>query len=179
MPNREMLDYLPGYMRQFREMKAIMDTLQPEIGRMGEDTQTILEDAYIDTASPAAIGRYENMLKIKPDANASIEARRRSVRAILYDTGGYTMKAVLRYLDSILGAGAYTVSVSGYLFHIGLSLSVKNRYIDVEKYLRRILPANMALSVEYIFNTHAVLKSYTHESLHNRTHREIREEELV
>lgn len=179
MPDSRMLGYLSDYMQEFREIRAIMDSLQAEVDELEEKTQGILEDTYIDTASLAAIEHYERMLGIKASPGASVEDRRRAVKAILYDTGGYTLKSVLRYLDSILGAGAYTVAVSGYVFQIGLSLSVKSRYADVENYLRRTIPANMAISVDYIYNTHAVVHAYTHGALHNRTHREIREEELT
>ena len=176
--NRKTMEYLPSFMQEFREIKAIMSALQPELDLLAERCDQILDDAYIDTAGASAMERYENMLKIQRIEFSTSESRRKAIKALLYNTGNYTKNAVRKYLDGVVGEGCYILKISNYTLTVSLGLGVKSHQMEIVRYLEKIKPANLRLEVDYLFNTHAILRQYTHDELSGREYQGIREEEF-
>ena len=65
-----------------------------------------------------------------------------------------------------------------YLLNVKLALGNENNYQDVCDMLRRVVPANMVISVS-MFNTHEILSHYTHAQLAVYTQKQVREEVLT
>lgn len=69
-------EYLPEFMIEFREMNALLGTENPEIDALHATQDAMLEDFFIETASAAAIGRYEKIMGIHPAAGDSLKTRK-------------------------------------------------------------------------------------------------------
>ena len=95
----------------------------------------------------------------------------------------YRKRQILSVLEEQLkrmcGENGYKVILSAdkYLLNVKLALSNENNYQDVCEMLRRVVPANMIISVR-MFNTHEILSHYTHAQLSAYTHKQVREEVL-
>ena len=64
-----------------------------------------------------------------------------------------------------------------YRLRILLELTIKKLFDEVEKTVKRMIPANLILEVELRYNQHLQLKAFTHEYLKAYTHNGLREAE--
>lgn len=67
---------LPSFMMQFREMAALISSEDPEFDMLKQSLQGILDDMFVETASEAAISRYEKIMGIRPSAGDTLKTRR-------------------------------------------------------------------------------------------------------
>ena len=83
-------------------------------------------------------------------------------------------------LNSLCGKESYVMTLYNdeYRLRILLELTVKKLFDEVEKTVKRMIPANLILEVELRYNQHLHLKAFTHEYLKAYTHNGLREEAL-
>ena len=72
-----MMSYLPEYWHPIEEMKRIFEVMGVEFDDLSEDSQRILLDAFIMSASESRIVEWEKWLKLAP--TGTLEQRRLSV----------------------------------------------------------------------------------------------------
>ena len=91
------------------------------------------------------------------------------------------MRGLERALTNLCGADGYSIKLAAEEYHIEikLALNYKNNYEDVTKLLQKMIPANMTQNVQIIYNTHNVLKKFTHAQLAAYSHHDLRNEVLT
>lgn len=69
-------DYLPAFMLEFQEMAALLGSENPEFDALKQALRGMLDDMFAETASEAAIARYEKIMGIRPAAGDNLKTRR-------------------------------------------------------------------------------------------------------
>lgn len=173
-------DYLPEIYLQMKEMKEISDVETGPINSLWQNVYNIYYDGFIMIATEYSIARRERYLGIVPGPNDTLEDRRFAILARYQEQAPYTYKTLRRLLDSLLGASNYTMTrdIPNNTLAVKVDLSSASMYNTVEELLERIVPVNMALSMELLYNTHSQLSAFTHNQLSAYTHNQLREESL-
>lgn len=167
----------PDYLHSYREMQEINETLAFAFKNYLSRTQRMYENHYVMTAHEDGIARFEAELGIIPRDDASLEDRRFEVLTKLRNRPPYTKRALKMLLDSLLGAGLYTLSIdtSKYDVTVSVELTRKNQVNAVADLLRRIVPANMFCNVKVKYNQYYMLSKFTYAELKQFTYRDLRE----
>lgn len=175
---RKLIDYLPPFLREFREMSYLMASEQEEINRVISASEDVLNDQFISTATERGISRWESTLGIKPKGTATLEERRFAIITKMNRELPYTHKKLEETLTMICGVGNFEVDIQEDKYHVEVKLGLanQNNYQQVVDLLTNMLPANMTQTVQILFNTNSVVSKFKHSELINYTHDMLRKE---
>lgn len=177
--DRKLSDYLPSFVGEYREMKAIMDAEQPIFEEVWNDSENALADQFVLSATETGVERYEKILGIIPKGTYTLDERRFDVLARMNEQLPYTMTQLHNSLEALCGKDGYALKLEtdAYKLTVKLALANENNKQAVEELLYKMLPANM-VNVVLLFNTYSILSTVTHSQLAEHTHKEIREDIL-
>lgn len=177
---RKIIDYLPPYLTVYKEIKAIMEAEQPEFEIVWPQAENVLNDQFVSDSSTIGIERMEKILGIIPKKTDTLDERKFRILVKLNEQLPYTLPVLKQQLKRMCGENGYRLILSAdkYLLNVKLDLGNENNYQDVCDMLRRVVPANMVISVS-MFNTHEILSHYTHAQLAVYTQKQVREEVLT
>lgn len=173
--DRKLIDYLPPVIAETSEMKSICDAEQPEISKLWDGIERVLNEQYLETMTEYGIGRMEKMLGIQPFDTDTMEDRRFRIKAVSNADLPYTRRKLMNMLENLCG-NDYKLSLDGFNLTVKLGLGVKKQYNEVVKMLERVVPANIVITVDLLYNTYEMLSQYTHDELSAYTHGQLREE---
>ena len=176
-----MLDYWIEKIKETKEFKALADTEDIEVLQLQKAIINLMNDQFIESATENGIARREKILAITPFADDTLEDRRFRVLSRWYDKLPYTYRTLLKKLDQMCGEDGYIINLdhNNYSLLIKIELTAKRMFEEVQITTRRIIPANIAITVELRYRQHKELKIYTHGELKDYRHKEIREEALT
>lgn len=177
--DRKMIDYLPMFIQEYAEIKAIIDAEQVEVLKTWTDAEKAMRDQFIYDATENGVKRWETILKIIPKATYTLDDRKFNILARLNEQLPFTMEKLRVILSAMCGKDGYTVTMNSdkYILAVKLSLSNENNVEAVKNLLKRMVPANIVIAVS-LFDTHAGLTKFTHEQLALCTHMELRREDI-
>ena len=172
--DRKLIDYLPTFSRDFREMKAIMQTEQPEFEMAWENAENLLADQFITTATINGVKRWEKIFELKPKITDTLEERRFAVLSKFNDRPPYTLDALKNILNALCGPEGYTLNMdyNSYTLSVKLEIGNESNYDTVLNLLETMLPANIVKRVT-MFNTYQMLEGYTYEELEQYTYEQL------
>lgn len=178
--DRKLINYLPPFMREFREIASMMETEQFEIDKLNVETQNTLADQFILGLTENGVKRWESMLGISPKDTDTLEERRFRILTKQSAETPFTLRKLELMLTNLCGANGYFIKLTPENYHIEVKLAVgsHNKLSEVEGILNRIIPANMTKNIQLLYNTHFTLSQFTHEQLSARTHNQLRNEVL-
>ena len=177
---KKLQDYLPPILLKTYEFPLLCDTEQPEIDRLRDAADAVLDAQFISTAGETAIARYEKIFKITPMDTDTLDERRFKVLAKINAQLPFSVRRLRQQLATLCGDDGYKLEVNGgvYTLTVKVALTAKRNQQAVEELLADIVPANMVCTTSLLYNQHADLTRFTHAQLALLTHFEIREEVL-
>lgn len=170
---------LPPFFRDIREFRAVFAAAGEEIDLFRAQICRMLDDLFVETADEAGLKRLARSLRFWENC-ADPEDLRFALRSLLLDKRPYTMRMLDGALCSLCGADGYELSedvVRGVLT-VRLKLGKKDKFNAVRNLLERIVPVDMAIDADYLYNTHGQLSEKTHGQLSAYTHEQLRSEVL-
>lgn len=175
------LDYLPPVVGDTTEFKAISQAENPEINNLWAEHDTVLDDQFINTLDEESCARWEKMLNITPLGTDTLQDRRFRILAYINTDIPYTYKQLEIMLSNLCGADGYTMQLQNTLYKlvVRVALSASKQYSEVEKLLKRTVPANMLIDLDLLYNQHQYLAQFTHQYLSAFTHQQLKEEDLT
>lgn len=173
---RKLIDYLPTFLREYAELRGVMDGEQPEFERAWNAADAVLDNQFIYTADSDGLSRWESLLGITPKGTYTLDERRFNILTRINQELPYTLPQLRVMLEALCGTGNYTARVTDYVLLVKIALVAKNSFDDVADLLDRITPVNMVIDLQQIYNTHAEVGRYTHAALAAWTHSQIRSE---
>ena len=179
MYNRNLIDYLPKFLRNIREYKAILtEAVQPEVVELFNAVENAMNDQFITDATENGISRWEKMLKIVPKANPTLDDRKFTILTKMSERLPYTMASLEKRLEALCGENGYSVELDSdnFLLIVRIALSAQNAFKDVCEMLEKVVPANMVINVSLLYNKNEALCAYTHGQLGVYTHEQLRNE---
>lgn len=171
-----LIEYLPPIMQDVIQIQEITSSENPEIDDVQEVLSIILVETFIDTASEYGISRMEKIAGIVPKDTDTLDDRRFNLKFVTMSDRPYTMRSLENKLKDLLGVGNYEMSLSDYTLNVKLNLGVKSQFDFVDTILERIVPANLVINLDLLYNTHAILSSFTHGHLATYTHEQLRKD---
>ena len=177
---KKLNEYLPSILLKTYEFPLLCDTEQPEIDRLRDAADAVLDAQFISTAGETAIARYEKIFGITPMDTDTLAERRFKVLAKINAQLPFSVRRLRQQLETLCGADGYKLELDGdrYTLTVKVALTAKRNQQAVEELLADIVPANMVCTTSLLYNQHADLTRFTHAQLALLTHFEIREEVL-
>lgn len=144
-----LLAYLPEFMQQFLEFKEIMRAEDREMDEIGSNIQVVFNNSFIESCNGYGIQKYEKLLGIKAAPQDALEWRVARVLAQWDSLRPFTYPVLLKKLDTLCGAGNYTVggNLEDYWLSIGVLEKFTGQTGEVENLLDKILPQNISYEV--------------------------------
>lgn len=176
--NRKLIEYLPPYMQEYLEMQKIMEAQQYKVDLLWTAAENALADQFILDATAYGVSRWESMLDISPKDTDTLDERKFRILTRLNQELPYTLRKLERTLTSLCGADGFVIDLQPNQYSISVKLGLENEsnYAEVEKIMRKMIPANMIQYVQIMYNTHLVLSPFTHEFLSAYTHDQLKKE---
>lgn len=177
---KKLQDYLPPILLKTYEFPLLCDTEQPEIDRLRDAADAVLDAQFISTAGETAIARYEKIFGITPMDTDTLDERRFRVLAKINAQLPFSVRRLRQQLATLCGADGYKLELDSgkYTLTVKVALTAKRNQQAVEELLADIVPANMVCTTSLLYNQHVDLTRFTHAQLALLTHFEIREEVL-
>ena len=177
---KKLQDYLPPILLKTYEFPLLCETEQPEIDRLHDAADAVLDAQFISTAGDSAIARYEKIFGITPMDTDTLAERRFKVLTRINTQLPFSVRRLRQQLATLCGADGYRMEIDGdrYTLTVKVALTAKRNQQAVEELLADIVSANMVCTTSLLYNQHADLTRFTHAQLALLTHFEIREEVL-
>lgn len=176
---RKLIDYLPIFIQNYAEIKAIMDAEQISIESAWIAAENVMNDQFVTESTENGVKRWERILSITPKATFTLDERKFNILARLNEQLPYTLESLKSALTMLCGSDGYVLKLDTdrYSLIVKLALANENNIDAVVGLLDKMIPANIVKNVE-LFNTHSILGGFTHGQLATHTHKEVREEIL-
>lgn len=179
--DRELIEYLPEFMREFKEMQVICQVEQKQCVELLDMVEQIWNNQFIETADAETLSRWEKIIGIIPIDTDSLEDRRFRILKSMKLRTPYTNKVLEEYLTEVCGADNFSVEYNEetMVLKIRIALSRNNQKDAVLTWLKKVVPANLLLDYSVMYNNYMALKKYTYGQLNSFTHLQLRESESV
>ena len=148
-----LINYLPDFMAEYKEMQLITDVENPEYNLFWEILRQTVDNQFIITCDDRGISKFEKMLKLYPYESDTLEMR---IARVLVEWNAqlpYTMRSLKQMLDVLCGAGNYRIKLRNdeYVLVIDTYFYDSKMLTQLNKLLLKVLPANLAYeSTNYI-----------------------------
>lgn len=179
MYERNLIEYLPEFLREVKEYQVILTTAeQPEMVELWEAEENALKDQFIVDATENGVSRWEKILGITPKATDSLDTRKFSILARINEQIPFTLTTLKEQLESLCGKNEYSVKLNAqnYTLDVVVALTAKSSFDDVKLLLKRIVPANLIVSLSLKYNQNKNFVGYTYKGLQGFTHEQMRNE---
>lgn len=177
---RNLIDYLPTILREFEEFKENMRVEQKQVDKLWDMIYGIMNEAFVDTAESTGLKRWESILNITPLDTDSVEVRRMRIHAKMLEDAPYTWNSFKQMLTSLCGENGYTAELKNkeYTLVIKVALTSKKMKDEVAKMADRVVPAEIILDIDLMYNTYDLLKQITWAQATEKTYKQLRDEVL-
>lgn len=143
---RQLIDYLPPVIAETLEMQGIMAAEQPQIEKLWDASDFVLDELYILSATDIGLRRWERILGLS--SSGTVEHRRQVILLELMKTLPYTHRTLESYLQGVLGDVLLSIDYGNY--GVSIETGAENEQLLASLYdqLRLMIPANMTLFLE-------------------------------
>lgn len=172
------LDLWPPILQEIREFQKIAEIEDVDLEALRQELENIVDDQFIQTATERGIARREKILRVTPFADDTLDSRRFRIRGLWNEKLPYTYRTLIEKLDNLCGADGYVITLDEgeYSLNVKVELTARRMLDAVSETAKRMLPANIAVTVELRYNQYSTLSQFTHTHLATYTHNQLRNE---
>lgn len=144
----KLIDYLPQFVQEYREIRKIMDVENPEIQMTEDETEIILNNQFIETCNVQGIAKFESLMGIIPSPEDTLEGRISRVLTRWNDVVPYTFIVLCRKLNTLCGDNNYEIerNINEYSMDITTHLELSGQVDELDYLLDYIIPANIVIT---------------------------------
>ena len=168
---KKLQDYLPPILLKTYEFPLLCETEQPEIDRLHDAADAVLDAQFLSTAGEYAIQRYEKIFGVVPQDTDTLDERRFKVLTRINTQLPFSVRRLRQQLATLCGEDGYKFEVSGGKYTLTVKVALTAKLAD-------IVPPNMVCTTSLLYNTWEQIKKLTWGELKKLTWREIKEEVL-
>ena len=179
--DRLLIDYLPGFLKECKELQQIMVAEQSEFEFVWNRVDSIIENSFIETQDEETATRWEKALKLVSKDTDSLEVRNMRILAVTQNKLPYTYRVLDRNLLALIKNKKdyiLTIDYDNYAVDVVIALSSKDLLNEVATMLDKVVPANMLVNARLWNTTHLMLERYTHNEMEVYTHEQLTELDL-
>lgn len=146
-----LIDYLPEFLKDFREYKEIMNTEEIELEKLKSKNNSITDEIIISNATNDGISRFEKILGIKSNTNLTLENRKFLVKNKFFNRAPFTVEWLKNKLENLCGQDNYIIDIdiSNKILNVQIGYMFDEATEELRKDLRNIIPANIILDVNF------------------------------
>lgn len=150
---RELIQELPPYWHEVPEMRELQRVIQKMFEGIEAESDKILLDTFIDTASEERIVEWEKRLTITPEG--TLEQRRLYLKAVIRGFGKLNEEKIKSIVNALTGGDAIVTFEAGVITVRVLPPNNGEIYLfpDVERAIEPRKPAHLGLSVVRYYST--------------------------
>lgn len=173
-----LMNFIPDYLKNCIEMKAIQEAIQPEIQNMEDETEHLLRNTFILTSDEKGIKKYENMLGTQALDNDTLDNRQFRVLSKWNRYVPYTKTTLRKKLETLCGEDGFTLEIipAEKRLIVRVSLRSRKNYDEVDRLLEEIVPQDMIIDLSLLYNKYSFMRKMPHFRLAEYTHYQIRNE---
>ena len=178
MRNGDILSYLPEVFKSIREISAHAEAVNPELTALWEEVEKAYNDQYLYEMSENGVKRWEKMLRIDPMGTDSLEDRRFRVINRLNAQLPYSYKMLEGHLIQMCGENGYRMyyDKDTWTLTVKIALTSKKQYGEILDLINQMIPLNIILHYDLLYNNYEMLGGYTHAQLSSFTYGALRNE---
>lgn len=167
--------YLPDTVKEWKEFEKLAEIEGVILEEAAAAKDSLMKNQWILTAERSGLLRMAKMMGFLGAEILETESLREEILYRWNSRSPYTHFHLQDWLDGCLGEENYRVHLEreAYSLRLILELSVKEKKAFLERQLRKMIPANLLLTVDLHNNTHQMLKKMTHGQLKGLTQGEI------
>lgn len=176
----DILMYLPEVFREIREMKAHAVAQQPELEREWAAVEELYNDQFLYLMGEGGVTQWEKMLKITPLDTDTLEDRRFRIINRFNAQLPYTYNMLKYHLTQMCGPDGYKLSfnAAAWTLVVKIALTSKKQFDEILNLIEKMIPANLILDYDLLYNTYENLSRFTHGQLSAYTYGALRDEVL-
>ncbi|WP_067843576.1 putative phage tail protein [Amphibacillus sediminis] len=145
------MNYLPGYYRNFAEFIQLSKAQTAELDRLTEECDRLLDNQFVTTADERSISRRERMLAIRPNREQeTLDERKLRILNRYQTKPPFTIRYLQQQLDFLLGANRSMVAVDSDQYLLTVTTSIDDAFLfkEMEYTISTIKPANLLYQQE-------------------------------
>ncbi|MEA4972387.1 MAG: putative phage tail protein [Candidatus Metalachnospira sp.] len=172
--------YLPDVIRDFREFITLSQAENPELAELWNGVGDTMDNQFIQDSTEEGIARFEKLVKVTPFASDTLPERKFRVLAEWSANLPYTERRFNEMLENLCGKDGYILTINrpDHTALIKVALISKKNVTSVKKLAERVVPAEMVITVELLYNTWGQVKEKTWGYIKNKTWKDTKEEVL-
>ena len=174
--------YLPPFVKQTREFEILANIESQILQEEREAKQNLEHDQWIATATERGLKRRGDLLNIVREPTESLEDFRQRILFLWNHHKPYTYFHLLDWLEGLCEKENVAVEMQYHLYylHIEIRLIKKQLQKEIEKTVRKMIPANILLEVTLRYNLYGELEPHTHGFMKQKRFRyiDLREEDV-
>ena len=174
----EIESYYPDILKEVREFQALAVAENPEMEFIYTAIEDVMDEQFISTAKNYGVARLEKIVGITSKATDTLAERKFKVLAKYNEDVPYTVPKLNELLTTLCRTDGYTLEINNGAFNlkVKVALTSKKNKDAVSELLERVVPMNMVLSVELMYNQWQTVSGLTWGGASGMTWSEIREE---
>lgn len=163
MKEVKLSDWLPEYIREYKEIQVIMDTETKEIEELYKEIYRTFNNQFILNCDEEGISRFEELLKLTPNDDDNLPGRISRVLSRWNDTIPYTYKGLKQKLDLICGRDNYYINFNNdkYELEIIVSMTLSGQVEELNYMLSYMIPSNIVIKSSNKVTRNISNKKYT------------------
>lgn len=171
-------NYLPKVISDTSEFQSISASENQQINNLWASHEDVFNNQFINSLDETGCLRWENILNITPMGTDSLEDRRFRIAAYINADIPYTYRQLENMIENLCGSNGYTMELNNndYKLIVRIAISVSKQFSEVEKLLKRVVPANILIDLELLYNQYKNYKSKTYGQLSAYKHKQLRED---
>ena len=171
-------NYLPKVISDTSEFQSISASENPQINNLWASHEDVFNNQYITSLDEAGCSRWENILNITALGTDTLDDRRFRILAYVNADIPYTYKQLENMIENLCGSNGYTMELNNndYKLIVRIAISVSKQFSEVEKLLKRVVPANILIDLELLYNQYKNYKTKTYGQLSAYKHKQLRED---
>lgn len=173
--------YYPAIMKEVREFQHIATAETPELNLIQQELQNVLDDQFIRDATLNGVARRERPLKIIPKTSDTLDVRKFRLLSRYNEDIPYTVPNLRNQLANLCGTNGYRMNLVNNTFTliVKVELVAKQNLDTVGELLERVVPLNMIIDLDLMYNQHKTLRQFTHRQLQQFKQAVLRNEVLT
>lgn len=181
MTKSELIKLIPDIFCDIREFNEIYSAFAAVASKFEDKAKQQEKEFYIysEDITKKGVDRLARSLRINV-SGLSFDDKVFKIKTVLIDKRPYNIPNVKNMLSVLCGEDGYSFDVNNdsAAVLIKLDLGRKHQFDAVFELLDKVIPSNMVLTVELLYNMHSDLTGMTHEALKTKTHKQIRSDVL-
>lgn len=176
-----LIKYLPYFYKDCEEVSSIIHSENIETEKIKEVMSDLINQFFIDTAT-WGLELWENEFGLVTDKTKPYNERREALIAKKRGQGTVTKAMIKQVAESFAGGEVDVIEIpSEYRFiikFVGI-VGIPKNMKDFTNVIEEIKPAHLGYVFEFRFNTHKELSKLRHSEMALKTHKQLREVEII